>query len=154
MIKDLEQYLKEVMTMQNKESNMVYVVSLSKSHHNDGKLSYIDIVEKENKYFHPVGDSWPVVPPNYMAFRYDGNVKYIRRVESYVVSQNLHNEIKNLPAVDEKKQYFVYNLGPAISVNLTTTPKMRARRVWVMIDTLFTENNLDDACKITKMRLN
>ncbi|MCG2728873.1 MAG: hypothetical protein L6276_01100, partial [Acetobacterium sp.] len=39
-------------------------------------LSWIDIVEKRNKYFHPMGmNGWPKEPPNYIAFRYYGKLQ-------------------------------------------------------------------------------
>ena len=57
---------------QNQNSNKVYVVSLGKTEKFKG-YTYIDVVEKFGKYFHPFGrnkSGWPVDPPNYIAFRY------------------------------------------------------------------------------------
>jgi len=52
--------------MQESDSNWVYVVSLGKGVPKGWKISWIDIVESERRYFHPAqGGGWPKTPPNY-----------------------------------------------------------------------------------------
>jgi hypothetical protein len=68
--------------MEMKYSNRVFVVSLGGK--GDGwKITYRDVVEQKNQYFFPVGSRWPDPPPNYLAFRYDGNLQSIHHVKSY-----------------------------------------------------------------------
>jgi hypothetical protein len=59
-------YLETAMPVQDQESNLVYVVSLSLDTPKGWGISNIDIVEKRGRYFHPVGDRWPKEPPNYL----------------------------------------------------------------------------------------
>lgn len=71
LLKELMRYLGGIMTMQAKESNWVYVVSLSTAKPENCDLTWIELVEKKMKYFHPFGiNGWPKDPPNYIGFRY------------------------------------------------------------------------------------
>jgi hypothetical protein len=59
--------------MERQNDNNVYVVALGAQAMIDGqKHTWIDVVEKDKCYFHPVGHTWPVQPPNYIGFRYWG----------------------------------------------------------------------------------
>ncbi|WP_218313315.1 hypothetical protein [Alteromonas antoniana] len=41
----------------------------------DENYTWVDVVTKDNSYFHPLGTSgWPSTPPNYVAFRKDGQL--------------------------------------------------------------------------------
>lgn len=149
------QYMRGWMSMQISESNMVYVVSLSKDYHDGSDLTYIDIVEKKHKYFHPFDyGGWPKEPPNYIAFRYDGKLQSIHHIEKYTVTSNLHDEIKELPDVEEDCDYFVYRLGPAIrpQKEVRTGEIYRNGRVWAMLDTLLTCDTISEARDLTKRR--
>ena len=55
ILRELLTYLRGLMTMQNTDSNWVYVVSLSGGTREGWKISWIDIVKKKKRYFHPVG---------------------------------------------------------------------------------------------------
>jgi hypothetical protein len=70
LLKELLVYFEGLMTLQNYDSNWVYVVSLGAGAPEGWQISWIDIVKKRSSYFHPVGDGWPKAPPNYIAFRY------------------------------------------------------------------------------------
>ena len=60
-----------VLSMQIKDSNWVYVVVLGSGKPDNCDLTWVEIVKKYNKYFHPIGgNGWPKEPPNYIAFRY------------------------------------------------------------------------------------
>ena len=115
LLKELMKYLGGIMTMQTKESNWVYVVSLSTSKPENCDLTWIEIVEQKKKYFHPFGiNGWPKEPPNYIAFRYNGILQSIHHIESYTVTKNLHSAIIEMPDVEEMDEHFVYNLGEPI----------------------------------------
>ena len=150
-------YLREVMTMQKKDSNMVYVVSLGHGTPDNCVLSWIDIVNTHNKYFHPLGGKggWPTDPPNYIAFRYNGQLQSIHHVDDYVVSKNLHNEIPEMPDVQETMNFYVYSLGPAIVPGKTvkTGNIYRNGRVWAMLDTLLTCDTISEARDLTQSRM-
>ena len=85
LLKQLIHYLGKVTNMQNQYSNLVYVVSLSRDTFSAADITFIDVVEKFGKYFHPVGGSkgaWPIEPPNYIAFRYSGALQSIHHEEA------------------------------------------------------------------------
>lgn len=154
-ITELEQYLGKIMTMQNVDSNLVYVVSLSSKKIEQTNLTWKDIVTKKNSYFHPVGKNWPNEPVNYIAFRYDGKLQSIHHVESYKVTKNFHEEFIELPdqIVDS---HFVYTLGKAIfpSTEVKSGNVYPSGRVWCHLDTLLTSNTISEARDITKERIN
>lgn len=157
LLLQFQEYLEQIMSMQNKDSNWVYVVALSWDKACNTSLSWIDIVEKKHRYFHPMGgdkSGWPVEPPNYLGFRYDGQLQSIHHVEDYVVTKNLHDQIPELPDKEEDKPYFVYTLGEPIRPSkVVKTGKIYASgRVRAMIDTLLTSDTIAEARDISKER--
>jgi len=64
VLRELLTYLRDLMRMQNIDSNWVYVVSLGPGVPEGWLVSWIDIVRMKSAYFHPVGGSWPKEPPN------------------------------------------------------------------------------------------
>ena len=143
------------MTMQNKESNKVFVVSLSYKNPRRSKISYIDIVNNKRLYFHPMGtNGWPSDPPNYIGLRYDGKLQTIHYVESYDVFTDPHDHIKEI-ASDNWGSYFLYHLGPAIrpTHDVRTGKIFKNGRVWCMLDTLLTSRTISEARDISKKRM-
>lgn len=156
LLKELMKYLGGIMTMQAKESNWVYVVSLATSKPESCDLTWIDIVKEKKKYFHPFGtNGWPKEPPNYIAFRYGGKLQSIHHIEGYVVTKNLHSEIIEMPDIQEEKEYFVYSLGEAIipSKTIKTGKIYASGRKWAMLDTLLTADTIHEASEISKQRM-
>lgn len=156
LLKELQLYLRGLMTMQNQTSNEVYVVSLGSGKPDNCKLSWIEIVEQYNKYFHPMGGGgWPKEPPNYIAFRYYGKLQSIHHIEDYTVSTNLHNEISDMPDNEDDYAHFVYTLGPAIkpSKEVKTGNIFRSGRVWCHLDALLTCDTISEARDLTKKRM-
>lgn len=155
ILKELMTYMGGIMTMQAKDSNWVYVVSLGASKPEDCDLTWIEIVQKHLKYFHPVGgNGWPKEPPNYIAYRYGGQLQSIHHIEDYVVTKNLHTEIPEMPDIVEDRDLFVYKLGPAIvpSKVVKTGNLYASGRVWAMLDTLLTADSIAEARDISKAR--
>ena len=155
LLDEFTEYLGGVMTMQNKTSNWVYVVALSHGHYEGCELSWIDIVKKHSKYFCPVGgNGWPKEPPNYIAFRYDGQLQAIHHIEGYTVTRNVHEEIPEMPDEEWEENHFVYKLGPAIipSKVVKTGKVFRSGRVWAMLDTLLTSDTISEARDISYAR--
>lgn len=89
LLDDLNGYLRGLMTMQQVDSNWVYVVVLSHDQAPGWDCSWVEIVTRYHTYFHPVGAGWPKQPPNYIAFRFDGQLQSIHHIESYEVVRSL-----------------------------------------------------------------
>ena len=157
MLKELMRYLGGIMTMQAKESNWVYVVSLSTEKPENCDLTWVELVEKKMKYFHPFGiNGWPKEPPNYIGFRYGGRLQSIYHIESYSITKNIHDEIEEMPNVEDEYEHFVYSLGkPIIPSKVVKTGNIYASgRKWAMLDTLLTANTIHEASEISKQRMN
>jgi len=154
LLRELLIYLRGLMTMQNHDSNWVYVVSLGSGNPKKATISWIDIVEKKSRYFHPVGGTWPKEPPNYIAFRYRGKLQSIHHVESARVCRNPHDEFSEIPSKKWKEPHFLYTLGrgfrPAHEVPMGNI--YPNGRVWCMLDTLFTTKTISQARDISKLR--
>ena len=164
LLRQLIGYLEKVTTMQNQTSNLVYVVSASDHvFFKDIGLSFIDVIEKCQKYFHPVGKGWPIEPPNYIAFRYRGKLQSIHHIESYTVIGDFQ-EAFNLPSPHLiKPPHYLYELGPAIHPpkEVRTNDKckgytqiQRAARRECFIDLLLTCDSISEASAKTKRRRN
>lgn len=157
LLKELMRYLGGIMTMQAKESNWVYVVSLSTAKPENCDFTWIELVEKKMKYFHPFGiNGWPKEPPNYIGFRYGGRLQSIYHIESYSIVKNLHDEIEEMPNVEDEYEHFVYSLGkPIIPSKVVKTGNIYASgRKWAMLDTLLTADTIHEASEISKQRMN
>lgn len=149
-------YLRGLMSMQKKDSNMVYVVALGTDKPDGCDITWIDIVQKYNSYFCPVGGKgWPKDPPNYIAFRYYGRLQSIHHIESYTVTRNMHDEIAEMPDEVWDDDCYIYHLGPAITPGKTvkTGKIFRNGRVWAMLDTLLTCDTISEARDLTKDRM-
>lgn len=156
LLRELQLYLRGLMTMQNVMSNEVFVVSLGSGNPDNCEISLIDMVRTKNKYFHPMGkNGWPAEPPNYIAFRYNGKLQSIHHIEGYAVTTNLHSEIVEMPDQDSDCAYFVYNLGQAIipSKEIKTGKIWGNGRVRCHLDTLLTCDTISDARDLSKMRM-
>ena len=85
--------------MERQTNNNVYVVALSQNPMvTDHTHTWIDVVEKDKCYFHPVGNgsnSWPPQPPNYMGFRYRGRLQSVHHIDSFNIVEDLstHNPL-------------------------------------------------------------
>ena len=154
ILSELLTYFGGVMTIQNVDSNRVYVVALGSGTPGGWKVSWIDVVEKKRRYFHPVGGSgWPKEPPNYIAFRYHGKLQSIHHVESYKVFDDPHDEFHEIPSEDWGP-HFLYELSPPFApANEVKTGKIfRNGRVWCMLDALFLAETISAARDLSNQR--
>jgi hypothetical protein len=154
LLRELVTYLGGLMTMQNMDSNWVYVVSLGGGIPDGWNISWIDIVKKRSQYFHPMGvRGWPKDPPNYIAFRYFGKLQSVHHIEDYEVVTNMHTSIPEIPD-EEWNPHFLYKLGMAFCpINEVKTGKIYPNgRVWCMLDTLFTSDTISAARDLSKKR--
>jgi hypothetical protein len=131
------QHLQEFVTMERQIDNKVFVVALGLHPMVDGKThTWINVVEKDKCYFHPVGNNWPVHPPNYVGFRYHGRLQSVHHVDSFEVVEDLSKY--NRLWVKTASDHFVYRLGPPMRPprEVRTGNIYRNGRVWCAIDTL------------------
>ena len=142
--------------MQDQQSNMVYVVSLGSGVPEGCSISWIDIIDKKGRYFHPVGKGWPSNPPNYLGFRYRGKLQRIHHVESWKITDDLHSEIKEIGKGLWGYSHYCYSLGPAIIPNkdVKNGKVYPSGRVWAMLDLLMTCDTVSEARDMTNERLN
>lgn len=136
-LREFATHLEDYVSMQNPHDNRVYVVALSSEPIEPGKdYTWIDVVEKDGFYFHPVGNRYPVLPPNYVGFRYNGELQSVHHVDEYKVVTNLKPYNPNWPEI--YTDHFLYKLGPAMKPSrpVKTGKLYRGARVWCAIDTL------------------
>lgn len=156
LLQQLRMYLRRIVNMQDQQSNMVYVVSLGQGVPEGCSISWIDIVEKRVRYFHPVGKTWPSKPPNYLGFRYDGRLQRIHHVDSWKVVDDLHSEINEIGKGMWGYPHYLYTLGPAIlpTKEVKYGKVYPSGRVWATLDLLMTCNTVSEARDRTLKRIN
>ncbi len=142
--------------MERQLDNTVFVVALGKKAMVKGRThTWIDVVEKDGCYFHPVGNNWPVQPPNYIGFRYNGKLQSVHHIDSFEVVEDLSSYNPRWLKTDF--DHFVYKLGPAMrpSREVRTGKIYMNGRVWCAIDTLLSGAfaTISDARDETKRRL-
>jgi len=160
VLSELNKYLEGLITMQNQQSNCVYVVSLGNDTPEWSKLSWIEIVTKKQRYFHPFGSGgWPKDPPNYLGFRYYGKLQSIHHVDSYEIVDDLSRYIpeisrKKWNAVHDRFSLVLYKLGEPIKpvADVRTGNVYRNGRVWAAIDLLLTCRTISEARDLTNER--
>lgn len=151
LLQQFQTYLESEVNMPNWHDNWVYVVSLNRNTFG-GTTTFVDVVEKHRRYFHPL-DGWPDEPPNYLGFRYDGEVKSIHHVESYQVVNDVGPFFPGQPS-EEWDLVVVYKLGPPIRPDkpMRVGARLRNARRWCFIDTLLTSDTLVAALEATRER--
>lgn len=156
LLRELTAYLRGLMTMQNHTSNMVYVVSLGAEAQSWSRpFTPIEIVVKKHRYFHPIGETYPREPQNYVGFRWNAQLQQIRHVERYEVFTDPHEHIPEIPSQDYGRRHYLYHLGPPIiPPHAVRTGKLyRAQRVEAAIDLLLTCQTIREARDKTRDRL-
>ncbi len=155
MLRELTTYLRGLMTMQNHTSNLVYVVALGAQVQPwSAPFTPIEIVVKKDRYFCPIGNGYPKEPPNYLGFRWGGQLQQIRHVDAYEVFTDPHEVIPEL-ASRQVDRHYLYTLGPPMVPPKTvkTGNLYRAQRIEAAIDLLLTCDTIRDARDKTQERL-
>jgi hypothetical protein len=154
LLRQLRDFIESLLSMQTVTSNETYVVSVSWDTWGGGETTFIEVVEKFGKYFHPIGSGWPANPPNYIAFRWSGRLQSIHHVDSYEIITDFHQHFPTVPAA-EVDPHFLYHLGPAMrpAHEVRTGNIFRNGRVWAHLDLLMTEATISDARDKTKKRM-
>lgn len=153
-LRTFSKYTGGLLGMEMKYSNRVFVVSLGGK--GEGwKITYKDVVEQKNRYFFPVGLRWPDPPPNYLAFRHDGQLQSIHHVKNYTTFTRPHTLFPEAPEDQVWPLHYCVELGPAIRPphKVPNGPRIRmSNRVWCFLDTLLTSKTISDALTETKKR--
>lgn len=152
---ELHEYLRRAVKVRDPADSWTYCVAVSdKPIGNGGSRTYRDIVTKESAYFHPHGwgSGWPKTAPNFLAFRWDGQVQQVRRVLENAVVPSLQSRWADIPAdEDTSRPHIVYRLGPPLpGLPILSGKLYRASRLWVLLDQLLTSDSLAEACERTK----
>jgi hypothetical protein len=150
LLGELRTYLRSLMTMQDQESNRVFVVALATKTPYWATACTSAILKKRRMYFHPFGGAgWPVAPPNYLGFRYDGRLQSVHHVERYQITTfaALHTHIPEIKKSKWERPFIVYHLGPAIRPNhmVGTGSITRAAHCWAALDLLLTSGTISSA---------
>lgn len=142
----------KVISMQDRNSNKVFCVALGADKPKWSRLSWIEIVEKEGKYFYPARQGWPADPPNYIAFRYRGKLQSIHHVDSFEMVTKMY---KHLPVDREEWDlHFLLTLGKPFrpSKEVTNGKIYPQQHLWFDLDTVFTTKTIREARDITQER--
>jgi len=160
LLRELDAYLGGLVSMQDQDSNWVYVVSLGRGGMEAVDLDWIEVVERYSLYFHPYGVcGWPKEPPNYLGFRYNGHLQRVCHVESAEIIDNLYATLNRLTGRATRRtqstgEYVLYRLGPPIvPVSPVKTGSIwGSGRVWAALDLLLTCQTVSEARDMSKAR--
>jgi hypothetical protein len=136
-LRQLAQHLQEFTSMERQTDNNVFVVVLGDKPMLSGQThTWIDVVEKDESYFHPVGNHWPIQPPNYIGFRYRGILQSVHHIDSFEILEDVST--RNPLWVRTDSDHFVYRLGPPMrpARQMRTGNLYMNQRVKCAIDTL------------------
>ena len=154
LLREFYAYITKVLLMDAINSNNVFVVSVSVNTFSGSSITFIDVVKKFQKYFHPVGQGWPTSPPNYIAFRWYGQLQSVHHIDDFEIITNF---APHFPGTTDKETgpHFLYHLGPGIIPNRTvkTGNLFRAARIYAHIDLLLTSDTIAEAGVKTRARL-
>jgi hypothetical protein len=155
LLHELAMYLRGVADMRDIDSNRVFVVSLSHRRIEGWPMDFISVVNDHGKYFFPAtGKRWPKVPPNYMGFRYYGQLQSIRHVDGYTIDTDIGRHFPGAPS-QEGVPHYVLTLGPPIHSDhrVANGPAVvQAGWAWADIDLLLTAQSITEARELSQRR--
>lgn len=153
LLSELRTYLTRVSTVQDINSNVVYVVALSDTQIPDSSITWRQMVEDHHCYITLIGNGYPKIPVNYLGFRYEGKLQSIRHVTRCEAIDSLDARIAGCGYKLDVPHY-LYHLGPPIvpSKTVRTGQIHRAGRVYAAIDLLLTCDTISEAGKKHRLR--
>ena len=142
--------------MTDVDSNLVYVVSLGKGGPTTGGVTWRGVVADRRLYWHKVGGDrggWPVKPPNYLGFRWDGRLQEVAHVESHELFRDPKDILPEAPS-DDWGPHVCYHLGSAIHPQGAASSKglYPQGRNWIALDLLLLCDSIKEALVLTKKR--
>lgn len=155
-LRALDKHLGAYVSMQNPRDNLVLVVVLSAEPIRDSSpYNWIDVVEKDGRYFHPYGNRWPLLPPNYIGFRHGGRLRSVHHIDGHEIVGDLATIDARWPTTEG--EHFLYQLGPPMRPPIeVTNGRIHAQgHVRCAIDTLLSGafSTISDARDETNRRL-
>ena len=152
LLRQLSAFLEKVLSMQTATSNLVFIVSANREKFG-GITTFIDVIEKHRRYFHPVKPGWPNDPPNYIAFRWEGRLQSIHHIDDYEVIADFS---PHFPGQESKEidPHYLYHLGPPIvpPAPVPTGNLYAPGHHWAHIDLLLTSATVSEARDKTQER--
>jgi hypothetical protein len=151
---EFHDYLRKAIKMREPADSWTYCVVISTNRPGDGgHRTFRDFVTGEGCYFHPYGKGWPRTPPNFLAFRWGGQVQRIHRVIHAEVIPSLQARWPDIPEDDiTTGPHALYSLGPQLpGTPIPNGAAYRAQRRWVILDHLLTSPTLKDALRQTTL---
>ncbi len=118
-----------------------------------GGITFKDYVLKERVYFHPFGgnNTWPKVAPNFLCFRWGGQVRQVNRVIRSEVVPRLADRWPAITSEESDGPHIVYDLGPDIPIpTISTKGTYATARVRCLLDQLLVQPTLADAGRTSK----
>lgn len=146
---EFSDYLRKAIRMRDPADSWTYCVVVSNDRPGGGPRTFREFVTTEACYFHPYGwgKGWPRTPPNFLAFRWDGQVRQVCRVIRAEVIPDLQSRWPDIPQTsDTIRPHALYHLGPSLpGTPIPSGTTYRAARIWVILDHLLTSPTLKDA---------
>lgn len=118
-----------------------------------GGITFKDYVLRERVYFHPFGgnNTWPKVPPNFLCFRWGGQVRQVNRVERFEIVPQLSDRWPGVTREESVGPHIIYDLGPDIPIpTISTKGTYATGRVRCLLDQLLVQPTLADAVRASK----
>lgn len=155
LLRELGDYLRSVVKPVDPYSAKTYCVSLGQQPRQGWRRSTKQILEEDLKYTHPYAiNGWTKVPPNYIAFRWNGHVQSIHHVEACELIDDPSAFISDAPWHGVEHSFLAYTLGSKLGPAdpLPMGQNYRDTRLWVALDLLLTAPTLLEAVRLTKER--
>lgn len=150
-LEELEHYMGKATSTVPYDDQWVFCVVVSDTPF--GGITFRDYVLKERVYFHPFGgnNTWPKVAPNFLCFRWDGQVRQVNRVLRSEVVPQLADRWPSVTSEESDGPHMVYDLGPDIPIpTISTKGTYATARVWCLLDQLLVQPTLADAGRASK----
>lgn len=149
-LEEFSDYLRKAIRMRDPADSWTYCVVLNNERPGGGgPRTFREFVTAEACYFHPYGwgKGWPRTPPNFLAFRWDGQVQQVCRVIRAEVIPDLQSRWPGIPQTSETiRPHALYHLGPPLpGTPVPSGTTYRAARIWVILDHLLTSPTLKEA---------
>jgi len=154
-LEQLRSYLGGVVRMRRIEDNWTYSVVLGRGRPPGSVLNFREFVTEDLTYFHPYGiKGWPLEPPNFLAFRWDGAVRRIHRVVKADVVPTLLDVYPDLaPEKGRLIPHAVYKLSPELlppHEPIRNGRNYRTARLWLLLDQLQVSQTVEEALDRTR----
>lgn len=150
-LEELEAYMGKATSTVPYDDQWVFCVVVSDTPF--GGVTFRDYVLNERVYFHPFGgnNNWPKIAPNFLCFRWGGQVRQVNRVKRFEVVPELSDRWPAVTPEESDGPHIVYDLGPDIPIpTISTKGTYPTGRVWCLLDQLLVQPTLADAVRASK----